>query len=345
MTVTAKDRSASTPSGKVKLPCHCHQPVYKGYFADPFVWTAGGCYYAVGTGRHRAGKAGRSAGRPDVFLVLRSQNLADWEELGPALVSPDPALGTDFWAPEIACENGRHYMYYSVGFGDKSHHLRIAVSDSPCGPYADSGIALLTLDDCPFAIDAHPFRDDDGQWYLFYARDFPERDGSGEAGTAIVMDRLEGMTRLAGEERIVMRPRHNWQLFQRNRPMCGRVLDWHTIEGPAVLRHDGRCYCFYSGGCWQNETYGVDYAMADNVTGPYSDAGGENGPRVLWTIPGLLTGPGHNSFCAGPDGASMWIAYHAWDPGFTARRMHLSRVIWMPRGPVCASMENSSRSS
>ena len=63
-------------------------------------------------------------------------------------------------------------------------------------------------------------------------------------------------------------------------PMFGGIYDWHTLEGPCVRRHGGRYYCLYSGGCWQNDTYGVDYAVADHVLGPYTDSGNEDGPRV-----------------------------------------------------------------
>jgi len=44
--------------------------------------------------------------------------------------------------------------------------------------------------------------------------------------------------------------------------MYGRVWDWHTLEGPFVRKHDGRYYCFYSGGRWETESYGVDYGVA-----------------------------------------------------------------------------------
>jgi len=32
--------------------------------------------------------------------------------------------------------------------------------------------------------------------------------------------------------------------------MYGGVYDWHTVEGPALRVHQGRYYCFYSGGAW-----------------------------------------------------------------------------------------------
>jgi len=299
-----------------------HGPVYSEPFADPFVWRHDGVYYAIGT----------SQGTRDMeFALLMSSDLVDWESVGHALVPVDRRLGSDYWAPEVASHNGKFYLYYSVGHGDKGHHVRVAVSGRPEGPYMDNGCPLTDLSSCPFAIDASPFRDDDGQWYLFYARDFLDCEGRYRAGTGIVVDRLIDMTRLGGEERIVARAQHDWQMYRANRPMYGGIYDWHTLEGPYVRKHDGRYYCFYSGGCYQNDTYGVDYVVADSVIGPYS--GMSDLARVLHTMPGRLIGPGHNSIVTGPDGQTEFIVYHAWDELHTGRRMHASELIWSAEGP------------
>jgi beta-xylosidase len=118
--------------------------------------------------------------------------------------------------------------------------------------------------------------------------------------------------------------------------MYGRVFDWHTLEGPCVRKRDGVFYCFYSGGCYQGEGYGVDYGTARSVMGPYSDAGNEPGARVLRTLPGKVIGPGHHSIVLGPDDETEFVVYHAWDPSMTGRRMHIDRLDWTEEGPRCA---------
>ena len=143
------------------------------------------------------------------------------------------------------------------------------------------------------------------------------------------------MTELENEGRTVLRARSNWQRFKSNRLMYGRNWDWHTLEGSCVCKHNGRYYCFYSGGCWQNDSYGVDYGVADNVMGPYSDAGNERGPRVLQTVPNHVIGPGHNSIIRGPDGETDYIVYHAWDKQMKLRRMFIDELSWTPDGPKC----------
>jgi GH43 family beta-xylosidase len=151
----------------------------------------------------------------------------------------------------------------------------------------------------------------------------------------VVVDRLQDMTRLEGQERIVVRARHDWQRFIANRIMYGGVYDWHTIEGPCVRKRNGRYYCLFSAGRWENETYGVDFAVADNVLGPYRCDSNDSGARLLRTLPGKVLGPGHNSMIEGPDGSTDYIVYHAWDPKMIARRMCLDRLKWTPEGPTC----------
>ncbi|HYO80160.1 MAG TPA: glycoside hydrolase family 43 protein [Bryobacteraceae bacterium] len=317
-------------------------PVYPSYFADPFVWRHQDHWYAVGTGlleaHSQAGRASESltmSGEPGVFQLLQSHNMVEWKPLGSALELLPPEFGNTYWAPEVAFAEGKFWMYYSVGREDKAHHIRVAISDDPRGPYVDTGVRLTDPFRCPFAIDGSPYQDVDGAWYLFYAVDFLDADEDRRAGTGVVVDRLVSMTELAGSPQPVVRARHDWQRFLRNRIMYGAYFDWHTIEGPCVRKRHGRYWCLFSAGRWENETYGVDWAVADDVLGPWEFVGSPDGARLLRTRPGEVLGPGHNCVVTGPDGASDYIVYHAWDPAMTARRMFMDKLDWTPRGPVC----------
>jgi GH43 family beta-xylosidase len=317
--------SCKTATKNKTVPLEYQNPLHDAYFADPFVWRHGDTYYAIGTGASEASGHVDASTQPTVFPLLTSPDLVHWAPAGHAMVRPQGALGDTFWAPEIAHADGRWYLYYSVGFGDKRHQLRVATADAPQGPYVD--VAQLTDPDAvPFAIDPHPFRDSDGRWYLFHARDFLEQaddDGrSVRVGTALVVQPLETMTKLAaGPVCTVARARHDWQRFMADRPMYGGIHDWHTLEGPFVVHEGGRYYCLYSGGNWQDLSYGVDYVVADSVLGPYRDEGQAQGPRVLRTVPGHVIGPGHCSVTTAPDGRTRMVVYHAWGADGTARRV------------------------
>jgi beta-xylosidase len=304
-------------------------PVFPDVFADPFVLMHEGVYYAYGT----------APGGPDgrQVPVLRSTDLVAWEAIGHALVPPpgmEAAQGYHFWAPEVAFHEGRFYMYYSCGNAPEGtdQKLRVAVADDPAGPFTDAGKILVP--DQPFSIDAHPFRDQDGQWWLFYCVDFLEASHDHRVGTGVVVDRLVDMTTLAGEAKVVVRPHHDWHVFRKDRQMYGNVYDWHTVEGAAVQYRDGHYWCFYSGGAWEKENYGVSYVVSRHAEGPYRrPEGGHQALLMRTPQSGELVGPGHNSFTVSPGGES-WIVYHAWDPQRTARRMCIDRVDWVDGKPV-----------
>jgi len=291
-------------------------PVHEGYFADPFVLRDGDRYVAYGTGATIGGL---------VFEVLVSSDLATWTSVGGALHPVAEDLGGDYWAPEVAHADGRWWMYYSVGHGDAGHHLRVAVADEATGPFADLGIDLTR--DERFAIDPHPFRDDDGRWYLYFARDVLDAD---RVGTQLAVARLEGMTALVGGTRTVLAPSADWQIFERDRPMYGARYDWHTLEGPTVRRHGGRYHCLYSGGSWQGPGYGVSWASALSPLGPWTQTGAE---RLLRTVPGHVRGPGHNSVVTTPGGTEV-LAYHAWDEAGTRRQLCIDPLTWTEDGPA-----------
>jgi hypothetical protein len=143
------------------------------------VWRCGSQFHAIGTGPGEAGGTVARSRQPTIFPLLRSPDLVSWHDAGRALVRPEESLGDTFWAPEVAFADRQWFLYYSVGHSDRLHQLRVATSDEPLGPYRDCA-GLTDLAECPFAIDPHPFRDEDGRWYLFHARDFldgGDRDG------------------------------------------------------------------------------------------------------------------------------------------------------------------------
>lgn len=288
-------------------------PLYEGYFADPFVLEHAGQYYAYGTGSVVDGRA---------FEVLTSPDLIHWTSLGGAL-QPITTEPRDYWAPEVAEQGGRFYMYYSVGIGDKGHHLRVAVSDKPQGPFQDLNLNLTP--DEPFAIDPHPFRASDGQWYLYFARD----DLSGERpGTVLAVAPLYDMTRL-GQTRTILRASSDWQLYQANRTMYDAAYDWHTLEGAFVVERGGQFHLLYSGGAWTGQGYGVGHAVAEHPLGPFHEPLQE--AVVLRSGRGLI-GPGHASVTR--RGSEDYLVFHAWNPEHTKRQLHVAPLNWNGEFPV-----------
>ena len=288
-------------------------PVYPHSFPDPFVLKYCGEYWAYCSGPWHDGRC---------FGVLHSRDLVRWRALAGAM-EPLPDRPTHYWAPEVTYDNGRFLMYYSVG--DEEHmHIRVAVAERPAGPFVDSGRRLTSE---TFAIDAHVFVDDDGARYLFYATDFLDRR---HVGTGTVRDLLRDALTTAGQPRPVTLPRYDWQVYDPQRAEKGGVR-WHTVEGPFVLKRKGRYYQMFSGGNWQNTSYGVSYAIGDSIATPDEWSQAANGERVLpilRTLPGQIIGPGHNSVVRGPDNRQLFCVYHRWSADLDERQMAIDPLEW-----------------
>lgn len=277
-------------------------PVYNHDFPDPFVLKYCGEYWAYCTGFQRDGR---------IFGILHSHDLVNWQEVGSAL-DPLPGNHTCYWAPEVSYDNGRFFLYYSVG-DETMMHIRVATAIHPAGPFVDSGRQLTSE---PFAIDPHvfvdhAFVDDDGRRYLFYATDFLEHT---HIGTGTAVDRLLDPLTTAGRPQPVTRACYDWHVYDPQRVEKGGVR-WHTLEGPFVLKHKGRYYQMFSGGNWQNDSYGVGYATTDTLetAGEWAQmCDGEATRPILRTIPGQVIGPGHNSAVRGPDNRQLYCVYHRW---------------------------------
>lgn len=315
----------------MSTPFHYSNPLWNGYCADPFILHHGDFYYAYGTHYTPANGAPSHCTPIDEkhFVLLRSRNLASWECLGGTLEVAKSARELAHWAPEVVHANGKFWMYYSAGSpaDDTTHRLHVAVADTPEGPFRH--VTQLPFD--RFAIDASPYQDPtDGRWYLFFCQD--DLDGE-RPGTGIAVVRLDDdMITPLGTPQPAILPHADWQISERNRSLYGRVFPvWHTVEGPHVLKRDDQYYAFYSGGNWQDASYGIAYAIAPHPLGPWNCLQDE--ATVLHSLPGKVIGPGHNSIVLGPDHQTPLMVYHAWDPHRLQRQMHVDPIHWTSHGP------------
>src|SRR5690606_15623486 len=90
-------------------------------------------------------------------------------------------------------------------------------------------------------------------------------------------------------------------------------------------------YQMFSGGNWQNPSYGVGYATSDTLDRPdewHQPCDGEQHLPVLRTIPGLVIGPGHNSVIRGRDNRQLFCVYHRWDPAGQGRLLAVDPLDW-----------------
>lgn len=183
------------------------------------------------------------------------------------------------------------------------------------------------------AIDPHPFVDENGDKYLFWAD-------------------MEGVNRMCG---IKM---ENWLTPDWDTAAFVAWANYYTQEdyeasktdstvetvpyeqtsndcneGTAVIEHNGKYYMTYSSGKYQDNTYQVNQAVADSPLGPYRKLTAEEGAVLLSAdMIGnrMVTGTGHHSFVT--VGEQLYIVYHRHDDVYrqgNARQSAIDEVKWI----------------
>lgn len=268
-------------------------PIAKVPLGDPFIMLWNNTYFAYGTQS------------PDGIVVYTSDDLLNWtiseKANGLALNKADVWADRWFWAPEVYYINGKFYMYYSA-----DEHICVATSDSPFGPFKqDAQQPMIAGEKC---IDNSLFIDDNGKPYLFFDR-FDD-------GLNICVAELE-------DDLITIKPGTIKKCINVSQP-------WEQIwprvnEGSFVLKHNGTYYITYSANSYESPFYGVGFATAPSVSGPWTKY--ENNP--ILQKPGELVGVGHSAMFTDKDG-NLKIVFHAHasTTKIHPRHMYISSVMF-----------------
>ncbi len=272
-------------------------PVANG--ADPFVFKdTDGTYYLYVT-------SGGAYG----YRVYTSTNLVEWEAQGYCLrrddVYTDDATVNDsgnkiynFWAPEVIKEGDTYYMVYTA-----QEHIGIATSDSPMGPFKNDADSYIVSSK---AIDGHFFRDDNGKLYLYFVSTGAASFGSDSVtnGNNIWGCEFDLETcSFVGTPKLLV----EWDLSY--------MRDW-VVEGPEMLKKDGKYYLTYSASGYTDPAYSVWCATSSSPLGSFArvtDSAvlkSDDATRTDTANPHLY-GTAHHCFTTSPDGSEMYIVYHA----------------------------------
>ena len=232
-----------------------------------------------------------------------------WKYEGVCLDAP---LQHSVWAPSVIYLDGKYYMYYSSimgeSDGDHGEGLRLAVSDSPHGPF---GYVKDLLD--PFTIDPHTVKTPSGIYIFYCINDYEAQ----RAGTLIVCDKMTDPYTLEGRPVRVVLPSIDEEIFQKNRFKAGQ--HWHTIEGAFYFYEKGYHYLMYSGACYQNPTYFIGYSTAKEVEdADLRSLSWQKQPSPSVYAPlmrknSFVEGVGHNSVIFNQGKA--YVVYHGRDYG------------------------------
>ncbi len=274
-------------------------PVIEGDRPDPTVMEFEGRFYAAST----------SGDWAPLFPIVRSDDLANWEDIGAVLQTP-PSWGAGrFWAPELVRgPDGGVLAYWSSSSRGGRPCLGVASAPRPEGPWTDRGKVA-----CPpgGAIDVAPVIDEAGRRWLGWKR-------LGVGGGLHVQRLSPDGLRARGPAPELIRPDRSWERG--------------VTEGASWVRRDGWWYLFYSGGncCRPPCTYAEGVARSRTLTGPYAKFGP---PIMRGSAASGFRCPGHGTTLQLADG-STWLLHHGYRYADTAshRRLMLLSELRFPDG-------------
>lgn len=261
--------------------------------ADPYVIQEGDKYYMYVTGEE------------GVFLY-ESDNFYDWKEIG---ICYKKEKEKSYWAPAIIKIEDKFYLYVSsMPFNKEDTHeqrLQVAVSSSPKGPFEFICFILPA-----FSIDAHVVKSGN-DLYLFYSTNDYDTP---RAGTYIVLDKMVSPIEVRGKPKAIVRPTLDEEIYLKDRFKKGQ--HWHTIEGAFYFREGDYHYVMYSGNCYQNENYFIDYSVAYGHTDDLTQLNFKKYPsdniyKPLIRKNDIEEGTGHNSLLRVKD--KIYVVYHGRD--------------------------------
>lgn len=294
------------------------QPILSGFHADPEVLYSNKTkkYYIYSTTDGTPGWGGHD------FSVFSSTNLIDWKDEGKMLdVKGDQvkwATG-NAWAPCIIEKKvGKAYKYYFYfsAHNPKSNRkeIGVAVSDSPTGPFVDSGAPIITDADRPKearggqAIDVDVFQDPKtGKCYLYWGNGFM---AGAELNADMLSVKKETITHLT--------------------PKGGNLQTWAFREGAYVFYRKGTYYFMWSVDDTGSPNYHVCYGTAKSPLGPITID--ENNYMVIKQKPeDKIYGTAHNSVLQIPGKDEWYIVYHRINKNFVHHEPGIHREVCIDR--------------
>ena len=253
-------------------------PVFEGWYADPeaivyghecWIFPTYSDYYEL----------------QDHFDAFSSKDLVNWEKHPSVLKKEDISWAEKaMWAPSVIHANGKYYFFFGandIQSNEETGGIGVAVADRPEGPYKDAlGKPLIgKIINGAQPIDQFVFRDDDGTYYMYYG-------GWGHCNVVKL-----------SEDLLSLVPFEDGQTYK-------SVTPEGYVEGPFMMKKDGKYYFMWSEGGWTGPDYRVAYAISDSPFGPFKRI-----DTILQQDPSIANGAGHHSVIRDRKG-DYYIVYH-----------------------------------
>lgn len=260
------------------------------YMADPSVHVFNGRLYIYPSHDRESGIPENDNGDHfdmNDYHVLSTDDVMHGEivDHGVALKVADiPWAGRQLWDCDIACKDGKYYLYFPLKDRNDLFRMGVAISDKPEGPFIPQPDPIRGS----YSIDAAVFRDDDGSYYMYFGGIWGGQLQRYRDNKAIENPCLPADNEPALPSRVVKLSDNMLEFAEEPRPVIvlgedGKPLfagDPHRFfEASWMHKYKGKYYFSYSTG----DTHLLCYAVGDNPYGPFTYQGVILTPVVGWT--------------------------------------------------------------
>jgi len=196
-----------------------------------------------------------------------------------------PWAGRQLWDSDVACKNGKYYLYFSLKDKNDSFRLGVAVADRPEGPFkpqSDPIRGSYSIDPCVF--------EDKGEYYIYFGglwggqlQRYKDNKALEAGGTfpankepaicARVAKLSEDMLQFADEPQPVV------ILGKDGKSITAGDNERRFFEASWMHKYNGKYYFSYSTG----DTHFLCYAIGDDPYGPFTYQGVILTPVIGWT--------------------------------------------------------------
>ncbi len=196
-----------------------------------------------------------------------------------------PWAGRQLWAPDAAYANDQYYLYFPVKDKKDVFRIGVATSRKPEGPFVAEPEPIKGS----YSIDPAVFKDDDGQFYLYFGGIWGgqlQRWNQNKYDSAAALKKpdqeafLPRVARLSTDMKSLAEPVREIRIVDSNgKNFLEKNNDRRFFEASWMHRHQGKYYFSYSTG----DTHFINYAIGNNPYGPFQYAGVILNPVEGWT--------------------------------------------------------------
>lgn len=227
-----------------------------------------------------------------------------------------PWAGRQMWAPDAAEKDGRYYFYFPAKDKDDVFRIGVAVGDSPAGPFKAAPQPIAGS----FSIDPAVFKDDDGQFYMYFGGIWGGQlqrwtNGTYQPDDVYPADDQPAIApkvaRLANDMlSFAETPTNVVILDEHGAPLTAGDNDRRFFEASWLHKYNGTYYFSYSTG----DTHYIAYATGSSPYGPFTYRGRILEPVLGWTS--------HHSIV--DIGGQWYLFYH--DTQISGGQTHLRNI-------------------